>query len=268
MAFRFTLLPETALGSYLVPIPASTIQIAVGLLILLLFVFGAWRAVRERRLDLGILLIYVVFYWISLWYSEFNAYIDPIGFRFLAPVMVPFLVVVIFGVKCLWGEIGAQVARRFSVKQLASTERWLQVACVGLVVAVIAVAIAVEFPKFKGSATNGLGYTAKSFDNTALSKEIRALPPTGSIAASDPYGVYWLTGRSPILPIPPRNASEPRQAQLDQEHAVASAIEEGNVHCLVYFSKDNAVSMQVLLRHGCTETRMAHFEDGTIFRVR
>jgi hypothetical protein len=258
----------TALGSYLVPIPDSTIQMAVGVVILLLFGFGAWRTVRERRLGLGILLIYVIFYWISLWYSEFNAYIDPIGFRFLAPVMVPFLVVVVFSVKCLWLEIRSQVDRRFSKQQVASTERWLQVACVGLTTAVIAIAIVVEFPKFRESATDGLGYTASSFEHTALANDIRGLPSTGYIAASDPYGVYWLTGRIPILPIPPNNASEPKQAQLYQEHQITSAIEDGNVHWLVYFSKDNAVPMRVLLRGGYTVTRIAHSQDGDIYRVR
>jgi hypothetical protein len=144
----------------------------------------------------------------------------------------------------------------------------LQLACVGLVAAVIAIAIAVESPKFRESATNGLGYTASSFDHTALANDIRAIPPTGWIAASDPYGVYWLTSRTPILPIPPNNGSEPKQAQLDQEHRITSAIEDGNVCWLVYFSKDNAVPMRVLLRDGDSVTRIAHSQDGDIYRVR
>lgn len=165
------------LGYLLVP----SMRNVVGYGLFVLLVAGVLIAARGRQFRVLLVAGFLVAWWALLLYGHLRGIVDP-NTRLLAPAVPATAVVVAYGIARLrpvWRTAAILLAATVIV---ASSER--------------------NFNQASIKATDGIGFAAAYYPDSATVAAVRALPHSALIASDQAAVLAWLTGHAPIEEIP------------------------------------------------------------------
>lgn len=237
----------SAMGSYVLAGRLNRVALAVGIAIVLLLAFGAWRALRQRDFAAIVLATFIATYWLVLWYGEVTSPLDTVDARLAAPVM-PAVVIL-----ATYATLGVLTALDSPV---AGADRWrklIPLACLMVAFLLLAENLVNDVTTARGFADGGIGgynYNSTASLDSPLVRAVRQLPGSPGVASNDPQYLYWTTGRTRVAQIPTTDryttASE-TEAELRTLKAVVSS---GSVRYLAYLNGRPALQPSELAKSG------------------
>jgi hypothetical protein len=227
----------STMGSYILAGRSDRAAILIGIVIVLLLAFGAWRALRQRDLAAIVLTTYIASYWLVLWYGEVTSPLDPVDARLTAPVMPAVVILATYATLGLLTELGSH---------LAGAGRWrilMPLACSVLILLLLAGSLVRDVKTARGAADGGVGggsYNSTASLDSPLVRAVKQLPGSSGVAANSPVYLYWTTGRSGVAQIPTTDhytTTSELEAELRGLKAVVSS---GSVRYLAYIKGERS----------------------------
>jgi hypothetical protein len=246
----------------------STRTVIAGLAIASLAAFGAFRLVRSgdvRALAVP-LLAFVASYLVALIAGELrvDGFLD---WRYLSPVLVPVLLLVVAGVAGLWRLFAGATPIAVGI----TGDRLRRVGAVVVVsVAILATGVyvasnvraSVRYAVRAGR--TGVAYNSTAVRSSELAQATATIAGSPGLLSNDPQRVYWVTGRHPI----------PSGTLLSEDGdpgaAVRALIEAGNVTHFADFTRPESgqgVSADQLRAWRVVLSDPVEYADGTLYRV-
>jgi hypothetical protein len=250
------------LGHYV--IPDYRFALVPGVIVALLLVFGAARAMWMRRQEMLLLISYTLLYWAFVVVSSLTTMVDPVNERLAAPAFVPMVVIAVYGVSGI--RRGAEFL----------SPRWHKLvtnALAASLVLVLAVSSLKSVDYVWHSARDGVGINSSAVSDSPLSRAVAALPRTVGVASDDPYLLYWQSRHSPVVPIPERVVGQygdyPTPPALNRERAaqLVSSVASGKVTYLALFNDDESAARSVS-EAGLGLRLVRRFSDGELYALR
>lgn len=186
------------------------------------------------------------------------AAVEHLNERYLAPLLVPLVVLV------AWTVDRLSAARRTSGNPTA-------LVAVGALVLWILVSVAHSVSIADDRARTGVGFASTAWDRSELAVRATRAPARSLVFSNDHYALYLLTGRQPVLASPRSVPGLPVEELDDVRHLVRRSCEGGVL--LAWFEPRKGRTL-IAFRVGLDELRtvlrletVATADDGQLFRV-
>jgi hypothetical protein len=246
----------------------STRTVIAGLAIASLVAYGAFRLVQSRDVrELAVpVLAFVASYLVALIAGELrvDGFLD---WRYLSPVLVPVLLLVVAGVAGLWRLFAGATPIAVGI----TGDRLRRVGAVVVVsVAILATGVyvasnvraSVRYAVRAGR--TGVAYNSTAVRSSELAQATATIAGSPGLLSNDPQRVYWVTGRHPI----------PGGTLLSEDGdpgaAVRALIQAGNVTHFADFTRPESgqgVSADQLRTWRVVLSDPVQYADGTLYRV-
>jgi 4-amino-4-deoxy-L-arabinose transferase-like glycosyltransferase len=249
------------LGHYV--IPDYRFALAPGVLVALLVVFGAVRAVWMRQYEVLLLISYTCLYWAFVVVSSLTTMVDPVNERLAAPAFVPMVAIAIYGVSGV--QRGAESLSPHWHRRVTS-------GLAAILVLLLAVSSLKSVDYVWHSARDGVGINSSAVPDSPLSRTVAALPSTVGVASDDPYLLYWQSQHVPVVPIPEpvvgHYGDYRTPAALNRERAaqLVSSVASGRVTYLALFKDDESAARSVR-EAGLGLRLVGRFRDGELYSL-
>jgi hypothetical protein len=264
------------LGSYVAPPESTMLTIEAGVVVVVLLITGAWLALVRRNAQVTLIAGYVAVYWAAMLWSQATTRLDSATDRLAFPVFAPMVILVIFAVVAVADAI-VDHARRFFAESPSPRLRsnGPTTARVGAWVVIGALAVSalglslLHGVRFVGSTDEErLSLASASSLASPLAQAVRDLPGAPGLASNDPWRMYWVAGRGPVLPLPPDPAEWPAERVARDLALLQTRVADGSVTYVAVFKGGQAsLSVADLAAEGLVLTPEATFADGTLYRV-
>lgn len=186
------------------------------------------------------------------------AAVEHLNERYLAPLLVPLVVLV------AWTVDRLSAARRTRVNPTTMV-------AVGALALWILVSVAHSVSIADDRARTGVGFASTAWDRSELAVRAARAPARSLVFSNDHYALYLLTGRQPVLASPRSVPGLPVEELEDVRHLVRRSCEGGVL--LAWFESDPGRT-QIAARVGLDDLRtvlsletVATVDDGQLFRV-
>ncbi len=242
-----------ALGGYVDPL-GSPLGVVFGVGLAGALVYGTRIAAKNRDPAALVVATFINVYWLVLWYSELAATIEDVSVRMTGPVLAPMVV--------LLGYAAEHRVRRGPQALVAGAT--------GVLVAALMLSVAAGLTTALSAGHGGIGYNSLAARASPLVRAVGDLPPDDGIAASGGPHVYWVTGRTPITPIPWTNSHVSPEWKARQLRTLERRVDSGRVDYLACFDVDSeagAMTPDDLIRAGIRMRLVARYTDGTLWRA-
>src|SRR5439155_10078674 len=113
--------------------------------------------------------------------------LDPVDTRLLSPLFIPLLV------------LGVVAIERLDLLMPARARSLITPVVVALLVLFMLGQALVFTREVRRSTLGGRGYASRSWQSSALANAAKEVPPTALLYSNDPWGIWAVDGREPIL---------------------------------------------------------------------
>jgi hypothetical protein len=242
------------MSSYVLADRFNRAAFAIGAVIVLLLVLGAWRAIHRRNFAAIVLTTFIATYWLVLWYGEVTNPLDFVDARLTAPVMPAVVILATYATLNVLTELGSRFA--WAGRSL----KRLPLACLVVIFLLLAGSLVNDVKTAKAATNGGISdsYNSPSSLDSPLARAVQQLPGSPGVASNDPQYLYWMTGRNRIAQIPTTDhhtTADETEVELRNLKAVVSS---GSVRYLAYIKGSrHALQPSELAKSGiqCTLNR-------------
>ena len=264
------------LGSYVAPPESTMLTVEAGVVVVVLLITGAWLALVRRNAQVTLIAGYVAVYWAAMLWSQATTRLDSATDRLAFPVFAPMVILVIYAVVALADAIVDQ-ARRFFAESpsrslrsngptVARVVTWVVIGALAVGALGLSLVHGVRF--VRSTDEERLSLASASTLASPLAQAASVLPGAPGLASNDPWRVYWVAGRGPVLPLPPDPAEWPAERVARDLALLQTRVADGSVTYVAVFNGGQAsLSVADLAAEGLVLTQEATFADGTLYRV-
>ena len=264
------------LGSYVAPPESTMLTAEAGMVVLAFLVTGAWLAVSRRNAHMTLIAGYVAAYWAAMLWSQATTRLDTATDRLAFPAFAPMAILAVYAVMAVATALIDQGARfcasspspvvRARGRGVVRASVWGVVGLVGTGALALSFLQGVRFANAAGD--DGLFLASRASQASPLAQAARDLPGSPGLASNDPWLVYWVAGRSPVLHLPPDPAEWPAERVEGDLSLLLDRVADGSVTHVASFTDGPAsLSPEELVAEGLGLTPLAEFDDGTLYRV-